>query len=198
MKGVKEQKRMRFFYRGGAEITQKQIQSYARYIVTNKQNRFPVILFWFGTCSLTQKVRNLFVIKDDITQVVDNTIADYLQLKQELLRLNPRAKIIFLECPYYKLSMFNESRNKTFESNFFIEQQKLLIEAIDYHNKRLQDINGSTKIPNFNRDFTHRTKRRNRRPRMQIHYNLLRDGCHPGPKLANLWLLRIQQLIYRI
>ena len=198
LKLIQEPKRMTFFYRGGAEITEPNIQSYARHIVSNRRNRYPVIIFWFGTCSLTHKVNNLFILKDNIKTVVDSTIADYIQIKQELLGLNQRAKIIFLECPYYKLSMFNEYRKKEFDINIFTNQQKLLIEAIDYHNFKVREINGSTKIPNFNRDFTLRSNPKKRKPRMQVNYELLRDGCHPGKKLARLWLLRIQQLIYRI
>lgn len=195
---VKEAKRLKFYYRGGAEITNPNITSYARHILSNKRNRYPVILFWFGTCSLTHKVNNLFVLRDNITAVVDNVIADYIQLKQDLQKLNPRAKIIYLECPYYKLSMFNEHRKRIFEKDLFITQQKQLIEAIDYHNKRIRDINGNVKTPNFNRDFTLRSNPKKRKPRLQIHYDLLRDGCHAGPKLSKLWLLRLQQLIYRI
>ena len=104
--------------------------SYAKYQIKN--NKYPIILLWFGTCSLTEKSNGLFVLKNYITDVVENTISEYRELKNKLVQLNPRAKKVFLDWPYYSLSTFNTHKNKTFANNFFNEQQKQLKEAIDY------------------------------------------------------------------
>ena len=55
LKFLKEKKYLKFFYKGGAEINNREIQQYARHQVTNRQNKYPVILFWFGTCTFTAK-----------------------------------------------------------------------------------------------------------------------------------------------
>ena len=189
---------MKFYYRGGAEITNENIQSYAEHQILNRRNKYPVLLFWFGTCSFTEKINGLFVLKDNIEQIVDELINTYIETKQKLLKLNRRAKIIFLECPYYSLSMYNSYRKKHFKKDFFQQQQSKLIKAIDSHNERIKIINNPKNIPNFNQDFSTRSRRKNRNPRTVVDYSQLRDGCHIGRKLAELWLLRIHRLIYRI
>ena len=199
LKRVREIKYLRFCCKPGAEVTDKDIRSYAKYQARNKRNRYPVFMLWFGTCSLTEKKNNLFVLKDNINQVVQNTISDYRQLKEELLDLNPRAKVVFLDCPYYSLATFNRNKKKVFKEIFFDEQQKQLIEAIDSHSNKLRELNQNfRKIPNLNKDFSYRSHKKKRRQKLQIDYKQLRDGCHIGPNLAKLWLFRIHRLIYRI
>ena len=165
--------------------------------MTCKLNKYPVILFWFGTCSLTQKINGLFVVKDDLDNVVASVISLFKTIKAELLSLNHRAKIIFLECPYYSLSMFNSHRRSKFPTNFVMIQQRQLVTAIDNLNTEIRIINGSAKVPNFNKDFTTRTHRK-QPARLVYDYSQLRDGCHMGKRLSELWLIRIHRLIYRI
>ena len=194
---LKDEKFIRIFYKGGAEITDEKIQSYAKSQVLNKRNKYPVILFWFGTCSLTTKSNKLFVAKDNLEQVVEDIIKTYKDTKEKLLRLNRRAKICFLQCPYYSLAMFNNHRNKKFKTGFFQLQQANLNKAVDLHNQRVREINSSN-TPNFNNDFSTRSHRKGGKVRRIVDYSQLRDGCHIGKKLAELWLLRIHRLIYRI
>ena len=201
LKFLKEKKYVRFFYRGGKDITDSDIQRFAKFQVLRKQNKYPVLLFWFGTCSLTQKnTDGLFVIKDDLEQAIKDTISDYKELKEKLLKLNHRAKILFLECPYFSLSMFNEKRGKQFKNNYFTQQQGQLLKAIDAHNYEIRLLNNNLKdkAPSFNKDFTTRSHRKNRCPKNIVDYSQLRDGCHAGRKIAELWLLRIHRLVYRI
>ena len=122
LKFVPGRKYLSFYYKGGAEITNQQIQSYAKHQVTSKFNKYPIIVFWFGTCSFTEKVNGLFEIKDNLEKVVENTILAYKKTKQELKTLNPRAKVFFLECPFFSLSMFNEHKGKAFKTQNFITQ----------------------------------------------------------------------------
>ena len=197
---LKEKKYLRFRYKGGADITNTEIQQYAKHQVTRTQNKYPVILFWFGTCAFTTKNSDgIFEIKNDLDEVVDITIANYRKTKNELLGLNKRAKIIFLECLYYSLSMYNEFRGKNLKRDYFSEQQRKLVNAIDKHNYEIRLLNNyRDKAPNFNNDFSTRTNRKNRKPKKVVDYSQLRDGCHPGRHISELWLLRIHRLIYRI
>ena len=195
---LKDEKFIRIFYKGGAEITDGKIQSYAKAQVLNKRNKYPVILFWFGTCSLTTKSNGLFVAKDDLEEVVKKVIQTYKDTKDKLLKLNHRAKIFFLQCPYYSLSMFNNHRKKKFQKGFFQHQQGRLNSAVDLHNQLIREINCSCNTPNFNNDFSTRSHSKKGKPRKAVDYSQLRDGCHIGRKLAELWLLRIHRLIYRI
>ena len=200
LKCLNERKYVRFFYKGGSQITDIDIQNFSKFQVTRRTNHFPVILFWFGTCSLTPKNSDgLFVIKEDLDQAVNDTIAEYKAIKKTLLNLNHRAKVLFLECPYFSLSMFNAKRGKKFKNNYFSQQQGKLVNAIDNHNKEIRILNDlNAKAPNFNNDFATRTNRKGRKPRKSVDYSQLRDGCHAGKKIAELWLLRIHRLIYRI
>ena len=199
LKFLKGEKYVRFYYKGGAEITDPDIQSYAAHQVTNRLNKYPVIIFWFGTCSLTEKQNGLFVIKNNLEEVIQDVISSYVTTKEYLLKLNPRAKVVFLDCPYTSLSMYNTARGKKFKKNLFDNQQRELIKAIDLHNKELKLINKYMKTPNLNKDFSSRTNpKRASKPRTVVDYSQLRDGCHIGRKLAELWLIRIHRLIYRI
>ena len=199
LKFIKGRKHINFFYKGGAEINNTEIQSYAKYVVLNKRIKYPVLIFWFGTCSFTEKSNSgLFEIKDDLETVVKGIISSYKETKNNLLKLNHRAKIVFLECPYYSLAAFNQFRKKKFEKNHFIEQQRNLNSAIDSHNQQVRFLNSIKKIPNFNNDFSTRVKSKRRKPRRVIDFHQLRDGCHMGKCLAELWLIRIQRLVYRI
>ena len=196
---LKGKKYVNFFYRGGAEINNREIQAYAKHVVTNKRNKYPVLLFWFGTCSFTKKTGDgLFEVKENLEHIVKEVIESYRETKRKLLGLNPRAKIVFLHCPYYSLSMYNQYRKKDFVKDYFIKQQRELVFAIDLHNELIKDLNKSKTIPNFNYDFSTRVKRRRRKIRRVVDYSQLRDGCHIGPKLSELWLIRIQRLVYRI
>ena len=97
-------------------------------------------------------------IQNNLDEVVDITIANYRQIKNDLLCLNKRAKIIFLECPYYSLSMYNEFRGKDLKRDYFIEQQRKLVNAIDKHNNEIRLLNNNRdKTTNFNNNFSTRT-----------------------------------------
>ena len=158
-------KYINFFYKGGTEIDNHEIQSYAKHICLNKRIKYPVLLFWFGTCSFTRKTNTgLFEVKDKLESVVDDVITSYRETKTKLKNLNPRAKLVFLECPYYSLSMFNLHRRKKFDKDYFIKQQRQLINAIDYHNVQVRALNNIKNIPNFNNDFSSRVKCRKRQP----------------------------------
>ena len=199
LKFVKGRKHINFFYKGGAEINNTEIQSYARYVVLNKRIKYPVLIFWFGTCSFTAKsYSGLFEIKDDLETVVKGIISSYKETRDNLLELNHRAKIVFLECPYYSLASFNQFRKKSYTKDYFIEQQRKLNTAIDSHNHQVRILNRTKKIPNFNNDFSTRVKSKRRKARRVIDFHQLRDGCHMGKLLAELWLIRIQRLVYRI
>lgn len=199
LKYLKGKKYISFYYKGGADINNAEVQSYAKYVVLNKRVKYPVLIFWFGTCSFTQKANNgLFEIKDNLDSVVTEVITSYKDTRDKLLKLNPRAKIVFLECPYYSLANFNHFRRKNLKKNHFIEQQRNLNSAIDSHNQQVRILCKSSKIPNFNNDFCTRVHRKKRRPRRVIDFKQLRDGCHMGHLLAELWLIRIQRMVYRI
>lgn len=199
LKFLKCKKHINFFYKGGAEINNREIQSYARYVVLNKRIKYPVLIFWFGTCSFTEKSDSgLFEIKQDLETVVKGVLSSYKETRDSLLKLNHRAKIVFLECPYYSLATFNQFRNKNYKKDYFIEQQRKLNSAIDSHNHQVRTLNSIKKIPNFNNDFSTRVKCKRRKPRRVIDFHQLRDGCHMGKLLAELWLIRIQRLVYRI
>ena len=94
--------------------------------------------------------------------------------------------------------MYNSHRNKKFNKDFFSQQQTQLNSAIDLHNQKIRIINEVSNTPNFNKDFSTRSHRKKRPARTVVDYSQLRDGCHIGRKLAELWLLRIHRLIYRI
>lgn len=77
---------MKMFYKGGAKIRDEKIQSYAKSQVLNKIIKYPVILFWFR--------------EDNLAKAVEDTINQYIEPKERLLKLN-RARKIFPTVTFY-------------------------------------------------------------------------------------------------
>lgn len=115
-----------------------------------------------------------------------------MKIKNTLRATNPKAKIYFLHCPYYSLPGFNSSKNKGKVAGSD-EQQKELLDIIERYNLGMDELNGNKKAPNFNTDFAHDAKKGQKLQRV-IDFKLLRDGCHPSRKLAELWHLRMIRL----
>jgi len=115
--------------------------------------------------------------------------ATYREIASLLNRIG--LKPIILETPYYSIKFWNSSRGHPNPSSFE-ESDIKLTNQIDTLNSYIEEINteSGVKSPKLNIDFRHsRTKRG--KTKYYNNLKLLRDGIHPGKKLAKAWLKKI-------
>ena len=185
-------KRINLVYRSGENINANFMQGYTlnRIRHTNK----PIVVLFFGTCEITDKRGRFIYIPQDIEQRVNDIIESYIKYKIKILQYNPDATVIFLDCPYFSLTICNFLRKHP-TPGIFDQDQKKLEAAILLLNRKLKDINGDRVVPRLSKDFMFSTKKKNKNIIKLRNYNLLRDGVHPGQFLTKLWALRITRMI---
>ena len=153
----------------------------------------PIVIVWLGTCELTEKdnrkikIRNYSGLSDHgkITKILEN----YCTLKASITEQLPKAKVIFLECPYYSISRWNNEENS--------EQDNKLRGLIDKLNSEIQQFN-SIPTPRLSQDQLLSSKKKGKNTRYRVNYCTLRDGIHPAGTTAKLWGLKILQLGIKI
>lgn len=184
-------------FQGGAKLRNFHLDACIKRHLNDRSVTKPIILIWLGTCELTKRGNNGFQLQPNITSYTNNLISSYQMYKNELLDINPRATVLFLECPYFHLQTFNLEKGHI-NSNISISEQKSLERAIIHYNNSLITLNGIS-APLISEDLVKYGKGKQRR-RMQknIDYRQLSDGCHPSPSISRLWLLRFIKLIDRL
>ena len=125
-------------YRSGAKIRNACLDSAVKRHLNDRTIRYPIALFWHGTCELTIKTKDGFKMPDNMNTHINALINTYRTYAEELLTINPRTTIIFLPCPYFDLNVFNLSRGKKLAQ---IDQNQLE-QAVDRYNTEISSING--------------------------------------------------------
>ena len=102
--------------------------------------------------------------------------------------------VIFLQCPYFSLIIWNFLKKHPFPGSFE-KDQKILEDGIILFNRKIKELNGDRAIPNLNLDFMYSIKKKGKQIKRFRNYNLLYDGIHTNTFLAKLWSLRIVRMI---
>lgn len=186
---------VRIYYQPGAKLRNTYLDLTIKRHLNTKYK--PKVLIWLGTCELTAKSRNGFVLQPDVVNYVNTLILSYQAYKEELLAINSRATIIFLECPFFELQTFN-IRKGHMTSNITKLEQETLKTAIYRYNTELIALNGISS-PFISEDMIKFGKgKRHSRMQRSIDFRQLVDGCHPRPKITKLWLLKFLKFIDRL
>lgn len=159
------------------------------------RNAHPLVLIWFGTCELTYKRNKFLYLRDNNEQRINLITNLYQTFKDLILLRNNRATVVFLNIPQYSIIVWNENKGHH-NSKSFTGDQEQLIHHINLLNANINTLNGNICMPIFSIDLTRTTRRKNSGTQYKINFNLYRDGVHPGPLLAELWLKRICLLIH--
>lgn len=184
--------RINLVFRGGAKITADFLQNYTLNSISRVPN--PVVILWFGSCELTIKRGKFVYLADNLDEVLNEIKRNYITYKDKLLITNPTSKVIFLECPYQSLIMWNFAKGHP-SPGIFSENQKTLELYITKLNVIIREINGRQVVPHLAQDFQYSVKKKRRVSRYLKNYGLLYDGVHPGKKLSQLWFLRIMRML---
>ena len=113
--------RIDLVFRGGAKITNDFLKSYTLDRIHTARN--PVIILWFGTCELTIKRGKYVFLSDDLDRKLEEIKQAYIAYKEQILAVNSGSKVIYLECPYQSLVMWNFGRRHPCPG-IFMEDQK--------------------------------------------------------------------------
>lgn len=185
---------LNIFYQPGAKLRNVHLDLYIKRHLNNRTVRSPVVLIWLGSCELTIKTVNGYVLIGNLDAHVSRLILSYEAYKQELIAINPRSRIVFMPCPYFELKTYNKSRQ--FNSIITTESdQRELEQAIQKYNHELTELNDIS-TPYICEDFTKYGKgRKHKSVQKSIDYRQLVDGCHPRPEITKLWLLKFIKLI---
>jgi hypothetical protein len=186
---------LRIYTKGGAGIHSPIVK---RAIENIKVAHNPLVVFWFGTCELSTKSGKFSDIIRNSYQTVEQLLTEYRQIKRDILLANSSAKVVFLECPYFSILLWNKSQSIQYTPSIvrkYTRQDSQLKLVIDYYNQQLELINRSTSIPvpKISKDqIITSTKRRLSRTKQKINFKtLLFDGIHPKRPIARLWMHRI-------
>ena len=115
---------LKLSYRGGAEIDNPFLREYVQRQI--RQIDRPIVFLWFSTCELTKKQREKKFIQliDNVEDELKAIIQRYRKFKEELLKINNISTILFLECPYYSIPIWNEHKGGKTPENYQNEQKK--------------------------------------------------------------------------
>lgn len=94
-------------YHPGAKLRNTYLDSAIKCHLNNRMIHHPIVLIWLGNWELTTRSSSGFVLQPNVESYVHSLISSYQIYKTELRAINPRATIIFLECPYFELQTFN-------------------------------------------------------------------------------------------
>ena len=179
-------------YRSGAKINDTFMQDYTVNKIKRTSN--PLVILFFGTCEITNKQGKYIYLPQDLETRVDQVINRYIAYKQRILECNSEATVIFLDCPYFSITIWNFLKGHP-HPGIFDQEQKRLEEAILRFNLKLKEINGDRVVPRLAVDFIYSVKKKKQQIRKFRNYSLLVDGVHANKFLAKLWSLRISRLI---
>jgi len=189
---------LNIIYKSGATIDSDVLR-----IAHNKIRRAnrPTVLLWFGTCELTIKKGKYTELNTCPYQHIEALLTRYRETKQNIININSRAQIYFIECPYFSIYRWNKFHGKTYTETTEAEEKQqdtILKDLVDYYNQQLPLINceRTIKIPTISQDqIISSKKRRLKKTKNKVNYNLLHiDGVHPKKPIARLWVHRFVKL----
>lgn len=147
-----------------------------------------------GTCDFTSKGKRFIQLK----RPTDQTLRSYFQ-NLEILKnrcSGNRIRLTFLQVPYYSIEAWNKSNGHK-RPEIFKDDDKSLSRVINRANAHIDRLNEEvgSYTPQFNQDLQQSKKRKGGKQRYSMKFALLKDGIHPGPKLARSWLASIKRKI---
>lgn len=121
----------------------------------------PIFFIWLGTCEFTIKeARNLY-INEDTSVNVDLVVRKYESFKREILSINNKATVLFIECPPVLCSRWNVFRGVPGRSVDTDNTDDRLLQAIQYFNGKVNEMNGSHNAPRLYQDLIQTSKKKN-------------------------------------
>lgn len=151
------------------------------------------LAIWTFTCDFTDKPgRNILL--NDLT--VDQVISECHRIIAICRPFGDKIKLVFLECPYYSISIWNQDKCRALRDDFTRDDQ-ILEMKVDDLNDRLRGLNQQNGInaPRFSIDLKKYRKSNKVYQTQKISFGVLKDGVHPCEILSKYWLRRLINVI---
>ena len=184
--------KLNLVFRGGATIRNEFLQSYTLNKIARLRN--PVVILWFGSCEMTQKNGKYISLIDNPEDKLVQIRNDYIAYKQQIKNANKNSTIIYLECPFQSIVIWNFVKGHPSPGSFK-DEQRLLESYITKLNHIIKEINGDQVVPHLSQDMIFSIKKKKRTPKYLKNFSLLYDGVHPSKTLSKLWYLRIMRML---
>lgn len=158
------------------------------------------LFVWLGTCNLTSKKSEGYI---ELTSKDNSAAYQLIETLKELYHFvrqyGSSVKLVFLHIPLYSITRYNSFLEHP-NPETFAEQDFMLGQQIDIVNNYIDDTNRvlHSYSPKFSQDLQ-KAKRNSvfsLRTKYSYNFNLYKDGIHPLPLLAKLWLARICRLVH--
>ena len=153
------------------------------------------LYIWLGTCDLTNYNGQFISLSTD-EGIIPYIIAQYQEIIN-LFKQYPACKITFFEIPPYSIIDFNKTRGHQNPSSYK-KDEELLLQKVDELNNHIRYINSTlnTFSPNLSVDLSqHHQSKTSKQHKLTLRDNymfqLYKDGIHPLPTLAKVWLRKI-------
>lgn len=179
-------------YRPGAKIDHSFLQHHTLHRVSRSHR--PIVIIWMGTCELTEKRGRFIKLVPNVEDALERIRINYTKYKEQVLRANRESTVIFWECPYMNIEIWNRAKGHSSPDIFKFEQSEME-NTIDKLNLILKEINGEIRTPRLAQDFTHSYKKKNKARQYYKNYKVLTDGIHPGKPVSKLWYLRLVKMV---
>lgn len=166
------------------------------------------LYIWIGTCDITTLDRSTFLISltsEDTSEIVEQITTNF-QFIAQIISAYPQCRVTFLEIPIYSIRKWNYSHGHMNPIEF-LQQDKILDIQVSSLNSSIKILN--TSLNNFSPDFSYDLYRTSRysthtdkdkglhKTRKYLNTNLYKDGIHPTPLLAKVWLKKFTLRIIR-
>lgn len=156
---------------------------------------------WLGTCDLTEYIHPFIQLRPKTDELVQQLLNNFQEISK-LLSGYTGCRTTFLEIPPYSIFEWNKQHKHT-EPNKFLADDVALAKQIIEINNHIRYINStlnvSTPSPSFTASVLHiiNSKNTHERARDKYNFQLYKDGIHPSPNLARVWLRKISHLVKR-
>lgn len=162
-----------------------------------------LLVIWTGTCDLTQFIqksnteskyscrrRKRYIDLSNIS--TSDILAQYQKIVSAAKVYGSRVQVVFLECPQYSISIWNENQGHPDFGSFKPNTETLNLQ-IEELNKSICKFNSENNIsaPKFGLDLIKSRKSNKSYTSIKVSYSLLSDGIHPGLILSRYWLRRV-------
>ena len=143
-------------HRGGATI--RNTAFLGNYTLNRIRRSYkPIVIIWLGTCELTVKQGKYIRLVDNIDNRLDEIDIEYTEYKECVHRANNQSTVIFLDCPFFSIPLWNKYKGHHNPDCFELEQATLE-RAIRRLNIILRSINDECRAPKLSLDLEYTKK----------------------------------------
>lgn len=160
----------------------------------SKKYESVTVLFWHGTCDISNKISKHIFPRYDSTEKVISFAHEIFGELESLISGYTNTTLYYLEIPPISIRKWNQQRDY---EHWVAQSDELINNQARAFNSVIQEYNKRSGFisPKFEQDLTRSRKKKSQPTKYSLNFNILKDGVHPSGLIAKYWLLRIFQAI---